>query len=272
MCLFPVKAWRFHDYDTGEVKLSFTPMPKYDEVLTVPCGKCIECLSSYSNEWANRCMLEASLYKQNCMITLTYAETDGSLHKDDLQKFIKRLRKTVSFRYFACGEYGKRGQRSHYHIIIFGWRPDDLQFFFERNGHKVYKSNFVSAVWCSPKAWQNLPRKAGFISVEDVTFDTCKYTAKYLQKLNSVPSGSAPCFTLMSLKPAIGLNAFDEKWFETDKMYLQGRQLPIARYFRRKYNIDNGYEFRKLRGKLKASTLVARRKLAEQKFSKIRLK
>lgn len=271
MCLYPLKAYRFHDFETGESKLSFTPLPSYDEVLSLPCGKCVECLSVYSSEWANRCMLEATLHKQNCVIALTYAKTDGSLHKDDLQKFIKRLRDYVKvpIRYFACGEYGKKGGRPHYHIIVFGWRPSDLERFFVRDGHNVYKSAKVAQIWSSDVVWRDLPRTGGFISVEDLTPLSAKYCAKYLQKLNTVPDGCLKPFTLMSLKPGIGLEAFDVKSFETDSIYLNGRQCSIPRYFRRKYGIDNGYNQRKLRGILKASTLKARRQLAREKFSKI---
>ena len=67
----------------------------------------------------------------NCavFVTLTYDEDHlpphASLVVSDLQKFFKRLRKEVSssgnsIRYFACGEYGDRFGRPHYHAIIFG--------------------------------------------------------------------------------------------------------------------------------------------------------
>ena len=40
--------------------------------VTVGCGKCIECLNAYSEEWATRIVDEASLYPLNCFVTLTY--------------------------------------------------------------------------------------------------------------------------------------------------------------------------------------------------------
>lgn len=268
MCLYPIKVWRYHDFQTGEVKMSFKRMSDYDDIISLPCGKCVECLQSYSTEWAVRCMLEAKCHKDICMITLTYKESDNSVWRRDLQLFIKRLRERldVQIRYFGCGEYGKKGQRPHYHLIVFGWKPSDLTFFFERDGHSVYLSNFVSDVWHSGNEWKCLQRKPGFISVEDVTFQTCKYTAKYLQKLNTLPDNVNPVFTCMSLKPAIGLNGFDVKSFETDKVYLNGKQYSIPRYFRRKFNVDLGYDYRKRRGQLLSTTLISRRKLAKERF------
>ena len=60
-------------------------------------------------------------------LTLTYNDdnlpSDVGLHKDDLQRFFKRLRKaldTKKIRYFACGEYGDTTSRPHYHAIVFG--------------------------------------------------------------------------------------------------------------------------------------------------------
>lgn len=62
-------------------------------------------------------------------ITLTYDDEhlpeNASLVVSDLQKYIKRVRKECDkigrrIRYFACGEYGDRYGRPHYHAIIFG--------------------------------------------------------------------------------------------------------------------------------------------------------
>lgn len=259
MCLFPMRAWKCLDIELGTYHISFKPVQSGEEI-SLPCGKCVECLQAYSNEWATRCCLEASLYKHNCMITLTYASAPTSVCKRDLQLFIKRLRKAVYpslIRYFGCGEYGKKGSRPHYHLIVFGWRPDDLERFFFRDDHWVYKSEFVSRIW-----------KNGFISVEDVTFQSARYTAKYLQKLQVLADNQLPPFTLMSLKPGIGIGAFKASWLETDSVYLNGKAYRIPRYFLRKSTGDFTLqaERRKLRGKLLFSTLESRRILAKERF------
>ena len=63
---------------------------RYDEeMITLPCGQCIGCRLEYSRQWAIRCMHEASMYDDNCFITLTYDNdhlpSDGSLHKSHFQ-------------------------------------------------------------------------------------------------------------------------------------------------------------------------------------------
>jgi len=115
----------------------------------VPCGKCNFCLMSRRADWTFRISQEAKLHVLQDFVTLTYDDDhlpflmeDGStvvgvdkvigsvgltfqasLMKSDLQNFMKRLRKLVSpakLRYYAVGEYGTRGGRPHYHIILFG--------------------------------------------------------------------------------------------------------------------------------------------------------
>ena len=78
---------------------------KTPRVVTVPCGKCIECLKAYQNEWMVR-MYHESLHWKFCeFITLTYAspyvprvydEDSGeeyfSVRKEDVQKWLKACR------------------------------------------------------------------------------------------------------------------------------------------------------------------------------------
>lgn len=93
-------------------------------VVQLPCGHCIECIRDKSEEYSTRIMLyikERGMRNYNdAFITLTYAELkDNSLHKEELQKFFKRLRKKgVEFKYLACGEYGSETLRPHYHFIF----------------------------------------------------------------------------------------------------------------------------------------------------------
>lgn len=84
------------------------------------CGHCLACKLQRSREWAFRLNCEAHYWKEAAFITLTYDNDnlpkDNSLHKEDLQKFWKRLRKDLDkpIKYFACGEYGDRFKRPHY--------------------------------------------------------------------------------------------------------------------------------------------------------------
>lgn len=93
----------------------------------VPCGKCVKCLKRRANHWTFRLSQELKHATSACFLTLTYEQapiTDNGLPtlvKSDFQKFMKRLRKKSrsSLKYYACGEYGTRTQRPHYHMILF---------------------------------------------------------------------------------------------------------------------------------------------------------
>ena len=239
MCLFPVKVLKYETTDplTGEVKVGIKfgnpekllSICNYDnmEVIDLPCGCCVECLLEHSNEWSYRICNEAQYHKQNIFITLTYAENPVSLNKRDLQLFIKRLRRRiepVKIRYFACGEYGKKGKRPHYHIIIFGWCPDDLIYFFtDKKGTDIYLSDFLASLW-----------SYGFISCAFVGVGTSKYVSKYMQKLNDIPDNVVKPFTIMSLKPGIGTDYFNEHkdaCLLTDKIYYNGNYRKLPRYY-----------------------------------------
>lgn len=206
MCLYPKKIVR-----------------KYGDDVIIRCGGCIECLRERAEEWAHRIMLEARQHKDNCFITLTYAETDGSLHKRDLQLFIKRLRKhlePIKIRYFACGEYGSKGKRPHYHLIIFGWKPDDGYFFRMSDGTPLYRSPALEQLWT-----------AGFSSYGGITYHSAKYCAKYLQKLNDPPEEVLAPFICMSTHPGIGYDAISDDLAKTDRVYVDGKGIKLPRYF-----------------------------------------
>ena len=80
------------------------------DLVQIPCGKCIECRLSYAREWAVRCMFELKTSSSAYFITLTYSDMMAprsyvsdpdtgealpvlSLRKKDFQLFMKRLRK-----------------------------------------------------------------------------------------------------------------------------------------------------------------------------------
>lgn len=214
MCLYP-------KYDFKVLKKDGT-VGKYD----LPCGKCLECQQQYSREWAFRCALEASLHEDNCELCLTYAETDGSLHKDDYQKFLKRLRKCISpvkIKYFMCGEYGSKKHRPHYHLIIFGWKPKDLQYLkLSRSGLKVFKSPTLEKLWTK-----------GFITCQEFDFKGAKYCAKYLMKFLDF-SEDEKIAPFVAMSNGIGKEAFEYKFLEQDKIYINGQYIKLPRYYLKK--------------------------------------
>lgn len=235
MCLFP--------------RVISVPTPDHSAryPVTVSCGECLECLIRYSKQWAFRICHEASLYKKNCFITLTYNSdylpSDGGVHRRDIQLFIKRLRRhlePLKIRYFYCGEYGSLGFRPHYHIIIFNWCPDDL-FFLKRDksGSVLYRSLFVERCWseyfsATSEFPQGYFKPMGFCSVGMVDYQSAKYCAKYLQKslFNRKRLKLPKPFVGMSNRPGIGYDTiYDHSIFPSGLIYYHGKSVPVPRYY-----------------------------------------
>ena len=157
---------------------------------TVNCGRCQPCLRKKQIDWAFRLNKELMVSSSACFLTLTYndetcpwAEGGFSLLKKDFQDFMKRLRKhagSTKIKYYACGEYGDKTERPHYHAIVFNLpRP------FEK---------FIQKAW-----------KYGHIHIGTVTeasiFYTTKYALKGLKRKNAWEvdeRGREPEFQLMS--------------------------------------------------------------------------
>lgn len=100
-----------------------------------------------------------------CFLTLTYSEenlpVDNSIHKDELQRFFKRLRKKLGehkIKYYACGEYGDKYKRPHYHAIVFNL-------------------SVMDAMILLPDCW-----KLGFFTIQPVYYESCAYVTGYVMK------------------------------------------------------------------------------------------
>lgn len=196
---------------------------------TLPCGKCPECCQEYSSQWSFRIMNEAQYHKDNCFITLTYANTDEELHKRDVQLFIKRLRRHIEpqrLRFFSCGEYGSKKQRPHYHVILFGYVPPDLVFFKRtEKGSELFLSKTLEKLW-----------PYGFVSVCELTINDAKYTAKYMQKLIDYSDKDQKPYICASNRPGIGYQyCMDHKedLALTDKLVYKGSFCKLPRYYLR---------------------------------------
>lgn len=181
--------------------------PYQENVVAIPCGKCVGCRIDKANDWATRATIEAMQYKDNCFLTLTYNNENlpknRTLVKRDLQLFWKRLRKTgAKIRYIACGEYGPKTLRPHYHAIIFNYFPKDATTF-----GKNYKEDDLK----TSKTISNLWGK-GFVVVARANYKTAAYVARYCVKKAygiemKVKHNREPEFIIASKKPAIGTNA-----------------------------------------------------------------
>lgn len=214
-CYRPLRAWRSRLVnESGKRSLVFNRKDGYEDLeLEVPCGQCIGCRLERSRQWAIRCVHEASLYEDNCFITLTYDDEhlpkDGSVHVDHFQKFMKRLRKKFpgTIRFFHCGEYGEENWRPHYHACLFNFDFPDKKLFKMSGEHRLYSSEALDSLWTF-----------GFSLIGDVTFESAAYVARYItkkvtgDKADEHYNGRRPEYVTMSRRPGIGT-----RWVETWK-------------------------------------------------------
>lgn len=245
MCLTPNYLVYETDVLTGERKIAFCgPVPLLDgcfrpDAFPVACGHCVECVQRYSLEWANRCLDELKTCDNiGFNVTLTYRDNPIELNKRDYQLFIKRLRKAiypVKVRYFGCGEYGAHKGRPHFHINFFGWKPSDLTFWKNsKRGHPIYRSKFIEALW-----------PLGFIAIEDITQETCLYSAKYMQKLLDYSDKKVRPFTFMSTSPGIGCFSVSDAML-SDRIYRNGKTFRVPRYYLKLLD-KRGFDLSKLK-------------------------
>lgn len=160
--------------------------------IIVPCGKCILCREKKVREWQFRALCEnATSTTHPLFVTLTYNNANlpsMGLNKRDVQLFMKRLRINLersgyspsdcNFRYFACGEYGSKKHRPHYHLIF--WNFPDMKNLHER-------LSFIESAW-----------PHGFAYCVRVEKGAVSYVMKYMRKDSFVPSGMNSTFFLSS--------------------------------------------------------------------------
>lgn len=253
-CFNPLRGWKSSVVnESGKRSLVFkesqAPESLRDFPIDVPCGQCIGCRLERSRQWALRCLNEASLYDNNCFITLTYDEDhlpkDGSLHKEHFQKFMKRLRKMFprtkgdSIRYFHCGEYGEQLGRPHYHACIFNFDFNDKKLWKINNGERYYTSDTLSKLWPD-----------GYSIIGNVTFESAAYVARYIMKKvtgdvsESHYDGKTPEYTTMSRRPGIGKQWFDKYADDirrTGHMVVNGKRVMPPKFYEKeleKYDND----------------------------------
>jgi hypothetical protein len=266
--------------------------------MAVPCGRCIGCRVERGRQWAVRCMHEASMHESNCFVNLTYAEAPRGLVPRDLQRFWKRLRRSLGgqrISYFACGEYGERSGRPHYHACVFGYWPDDAVV-HSGGQHPLYRSAKLERIWGH-----------GHCPFGTVTFESASYVAGYIAKKVIGPAAEAyyqaevidpetgeillqpvePEFSRVSRNPAIGLRWLqkygDSDAWRRDEVVARGAVTRVPKYYDRKVAELHSAEQlrrRKLRRISRSATPQARRenkpeRLAAQEatlISKLKLK
>lgn len=173
--------------------------------IMITCKKCAGCLQRYKMEWANRLIEHGRNFNNKFFCDITYDELSlpilntenhdikplasvvesaypcysdlvdcldskiyyPTLWKQEVVKFIKRLRKSLpwKFTYWLCGEYGEQKDRPHYHFLLFVDTPKDIILHHD----DIYA--FISEAW-----------KRGFPSVFPVSDKDIRYTCKYSLK------------------------------------------------------------------------------------------
>ena len=201
-CSSPLAAFRYvvskkplkyhvHIFKVGE-DTSHLKERYGDDLLMLPCGHCESCRLAYRKDWAVRCEMESMLHRDSCFVTLTLDDEHFKTLplKADIQYFLHKLRDSygIQCRYFACGELGSRTGRAHYHMILFGYIPDDLKFFgLSKAGFPTFTSKFLKKVW-----------NQGDVYVNDFDFSCAAYVAGYVNK------DKKQCFLMESRRPGLG--------------------------------------------------------------------
>lgn len=255
--------------------------------ISIPCGRCMDCRLEKSRQWALRCVHEASLYEDNCFVTLTFDDESiskqcptGSLNKKHMQDFIKRLRTKFSdrkIRVFYCGEYGDLNQRPHYHILLFNLDFPDKVYLKTINGEKLFTSDILSKLW-----------PYGISSVGSLTFESAAYVARYCTKkvtgseAEDHYKGRLPEFAQASLKPGLGKGWFEKfgysDVFPLDECVVRGSKCKPPRYYDRCLERDNPVMYQKVKdrrmekGEAKADDNTFSRLKAKEKCTAARMR
>lgn len=205
---------------------------------TVPCGKCLACVKRRQDDWVIRLTNENDHATSSFFITLTYRdgtvpyalhqvgdsyEKVNVLRKRDVQLWMKRLRKLIEpakIRFFACGEYGTKTFRPHYHVILFNYPSD----------RDIWKD--------IPSTWS-----LGFVTIALVKPARIQYVAKYCACKQFLPSVllSKPYrpFVLCSRRPAIGAQFLSDARLDYHRSTLKtmftdssGLKRPLPKYYK----------------------------------------
>lgn len=276
----------YEDLEAQEKRLN----TRLRNIQIIPCGKCIGCRLEYSKQWATKGLYEAECYENNWFLTITYDQEHlpaadtmidpktgeelgenpfGSLKEKELTDFIKRLRihyerkyNHTGIRYMACGEYGDKGNRPHYHMIAF-----NLPIPIERLRFHEYNENYEAMYRC--EELEDIWGK-GMIVAAEVNWNTCAYVARYITKKVGIPTqkdyyqclGIQPEFFRMSRRPGIGRTYYDEhkkEIYEKDQLIIQkygGGTMKVKppKYYDKLYDLEYPEEYEKIKKERKKQT------------------
>lgn len=276
------------------------------KVMLIPCGQCIGCRIRQREDWTTRIELEARDYPKEevWFITLTYddehvpgmiVKTGEIMRKvqytwkpreerpssvqillyEDIQKFLKRLRKAYrgKLRYFVAGEYGEQTARPHYHMILYGWKPTDLENLYKIHHNGYYTSKWLKELW-----------GMGQIQIAQAVPETYRYVAGYVtKKMYEIDGkkaneyyelGQTKPFACMSLKPGLGDHYYQEHKKEIWRQgYIQctnGKRAQIPRYYEKQMEKENPQRLWRIKQNRQKNAIKQKRlQLEEQDYKTV---
>lgn len=139
---------------------------------------------------------------------------DG-LNEGETTKFenlVSEEMKKYQIRFYACGEYGEKYGRPHFHLILFNMHLDDLVLFKKTENGAYFLSETIT------KAWSENGVPKGHVLVANLCYETGRYVAQYVLKKQYGENSQAwynmmrrtPEFTLMSRNPGIGRDYYEK--------------------------------------------------------------
>ncbi|AXL15438.1 replication initiator protein [Microviridae sp.] len=224
-------------------------------LMQLRCGICRGCKADHARDWAIRCYHEAQLHESSCFINPTYRDTHlpphGSLSPRDLQLFFKRLRKAVApvkIRYFACGEYGTKKGRPHYHVCLFGWRPaEKIIVGKSEKGHYQYSDSTLEKAWglghitwtefdsgCARYTAHYTADKLKSFKKDEIDEKTGLRPYEILDETTGEIQALCPEFQRESRRPGLGMPWLERFWqevFPADSVVMDGREYPPPRAY-----------------------------------------
>lgn len=182
---------------------------------------------SRAREWAVRCTLEWQRHERAAFVTLTYRDQHlpPTLRKDHLSGWLKRLRARldpVRIRFFACGEYGERTHRPHYHALVFG---------VQDTPHFRAAWPYGDRVWADPVTQGRINYVCGYVQKK---FGTKEDFEERVDPETGEIYTYQPPFHLMSRggRGGVGIGGHArEHWRSWRKTAIhKGREVPVPRY------------------------------------------
>lgn len=155
-------------------------------LIQVRCKQCLPCRIMTQRSLSLRGLLEFQTSWSAEFLTLTYTpeECPDLIDYSHFSAYLKRLRSwnrregnQRPIRFLACGEYGGRFGRPHFHAILFNHLTHDPD--------------------CHTRLWRR-----GFVHIGQVTPSSIAYTARYTLKSLETPGKEPVCEK--SRKPVLG--------------------------------------------------------------------